>query len=344
MNGLLPKLRSTALVAAITVVLLEIALQVFYRISVGGFLYERMAIPIYVSDPHRCYAVAPNLEYVHHTHEYEVVYRTDEHNFRVSGNKSLAEDEKSKTGLRVLMLGPSFAFGWANDYEDSFAAQITRRLDGSERPAELLNLGTPGQQIGRQLCWVQNQAAQFRPDLIIQTVYGWLGSIATSCDDSDCPMVLDGFLLSPHANWRQRLSEHSKRSAIVFYSWYLTRRIQIAAFPDAGTELPTRVANTDLGSIAELERRYRSYLAFMHGALGPDVPVVLVFIPYAYAVRPSDSPRWGLIIRPSGCRCVFSSASPPARCAKPVYRSSTRPMRSSRQTPGSACIFLSTCI
>ena len=223
------KLRSAILFALITLALLEVVLQVYYRVSVGAFLYERMAIPIYAPDPDRCYAVAPNLEYVHRTQEYEVVYRTNGDGFRVSDQKASGVDDAAGDVLRVLVLGPSFAFGWANRHDDSFAARVARRLDRPEQPVDLLNLGTPGQRIGQQLCWVQRQAARFRPGLIIQTVYGRLGSIAKLCETTDCPVVRDGFLLRPDTGWRERLVENSKRSAIVFYSWYLTQRIRVAA-------------------------------------------------------------------------------------------------------------------
>src|SRR4051812_13342902 len=55
----------------------EASLQVFYRLSVGRWLCEWWAIPIYEADPIRVYRLKSNLDYLHQTREFTARYRTD---------------------------------------------------------------------------------------------------------------------------------------------------------------------------------------------------------------------------------------------------------------------------
>ena len=71
------KVLDLCIIAVVTFGLTESALQCFYRISVGRWLMEWWAVPIYASDPLRVYRVKGNLNYEHITREYRVTYETN---------------------------------------------------------------------------------------------------------------------------------------------------------------------------------------------------------------------------------------------------------------------------
>ena len=280
--------------AFITLVLLEAVLQVYYRVTVGSLLFDRMVIPIFVADPVRCYAVKPNLDYVHRTGEYAVRYQTDEQGFRVAADSLAITADEVGDKMRVLYLGPSYAFGWGNELADSYADLISQLLSGAGHGVEALNLGTPGQPIANQLCWVAQEAKSFRPDLVIQTVFGRPGKVVKECNTNWCPEVKHGYLSNSDVSLNKRMSEVAKTSAIVFYGWYMTKRYMVAKhWESTDPEMSDRSAAASVVN-DDLFGSYAGYLAYVRASLGYDVPVVFVFIPYSYTVRPADSGRWGI--------------------------------------------------
>ena len=135
--------RKRILFTIVTVMLLalfaEASLHVFYRLSVGRWLWEWWAIPIFEADPIRVYRVKANLDYVHQTSEFTARYFTDSLGMRTAGGKQPAPAIAKPDGTyRILALGPSFAFGWAVNYEDSYVYRIAlRRGDLGEDVLEL---------------------------------------------------------------------------------------------------------------------------------------------------------------------------------------------------------------
>src|SRR4051812_33147633 len=171
----------------------EGSLQIFYRLSVGRWLCEWWAIPIYEADPNRVYRVKANLDYLHRTREFTARYNTDALGMRSDGHTPAASIAKSNDVYRVLALGPSFTFGWGVNYEDSYINQLAAGLRVPGKRIEVLNLGTPSQPISFQLKWLRETGFLYQPDLILQTVYLEFDAIDT--DDSlpkRLPVVKDG--------------------------------------------------------------------------------------------------------------------------------------------------------
>ena len=70
---------------------------------------------------------------------------TNSQDFRVARGQGDFSLEKNAWKYRALLLGPSFAFGWAANFEDSFAAQLEKRIEqagfAGQRDVEIINAG-----------------------------------------------------------------------------------------------------------------------------------------------------------------------------------------------------------
>ena len=274
----------------------EASLQVFYRVSVGRWYWQWWAIPIYETDPVRVYRLKSNLDFVHQTSEFTARYRTDETGLRTDGRRPSPTVAKPENTFRILNLGPSFAFGWGVNYEDSYVLKIADGLRVPGRQVELINLGTPSQPISHQLKWLKEIGHRYQPDLIVQTVYGDLGALET--DDvlpAALPTVGNGYLYQPGttgaASWAKKARLYS---ATVYFGWRIYNVVSGARSDAAGdgrefyktTEAPKGNA-TDEGV-----RRYRRYLDFVGCALTNQPQIVFVHVPASYVVRPADITRF----------------------------------------------------
>ena len=176
-------------------VLLELSLQGYSRLTAGRFLFERMVIPIYAADADRCYKLKAGLAYRHRTNEYQVTYHANEQGLRTDSHRRELPAQKRENGVRILFLGPSFTFGWGNDYEDAYPTLSGSLLQEDGIDAEVVNLGTPGQPVSYKFCWLENQGKLFQPDVIVQTVYGSVANLASRCWRPDtCPTLKNGYL------------------------------------------------------------------------------------------------------------------------------------------------------
>lgn len=280
---------------AIPFVFLELSLQIFYRATSGEFLFRRMTIPIYSADEHRYYKNQPNLSYRHRTNEYDVTYYTNSQGFRTDSSRQQISFSKSATTYRVLFLGPSFTFGWANNYEDSYASIIGKSITAPGKNIEVLNLGTPAQPIGYQLCWLEEMGRKFKPDMIIQTIYGNVVDFDTECQEpSNPPFVRNGYLYASDPTLGQRLFQTAKNSAIVFYGWSIYQSLVPDEENNIGLGLELNEQSElvpDRINMAKVES-YNKYIQFVKKAVSPDVPIVFLYVPLSYVVRPADMKRW----------------------------------------------------
>jgi hypothetical protein len=286
-------LMAWALVLALT----EASLQLFYWATVGRWLSEWWAIPIYATDPIRVYRVRENLDFLHKTEEYTARYYTNALGMRTDADRRLPEDPKPKDVFRILSLGPSFAFGWGVNYEDSYIYQIAKALRVPGKRIELVNLGTPSQPVCYQLKWLKHTGG-YHPDLIIQTVYGDNSGIEDNDTlPEDGPYVKDGYLCSPtktvFGQWFKKIRLYS---ATLFYGWQLYARLSALVTGRSqivgdgrefyrGTSLSGNMSET--GSLAQ----YRNYIQFVNAEVANKPLIVFLHIPFAYVVRPADISR-----------------------------------------------------
>lgn len=291
-------MRTLGRLGLITLVLLalELLLQGFYRLTTGDVLWRRTALPIFDRDELRCFRLQPNLAYRHRTSEYDVMIYTNAQGLRTDEGRRPIELDKPPGVRRILFLGPSYAFGWGSSFEHSYAAQVGRGI-GACPPVEIVNLGTPGQQSGTQLCWLRTTGSRLRPDLVIETVFGHPGALEDDCpDELSCPLVEHGYLVrasgDPGPGWGRLAAEGLKRSSLVFYAWYLQRRYFATSVTLAdAADMPSDDASTRFGDLELLADRYEDYVGTVRRAAGTAVQVAFVYIPPAYVVHAEDLKR-----------------------------------------------------
>ena len=296
--------RKRIVFTVLTIILLalfaEVSLQGFYKLSVGRWLWEWWAIPIFEADSIRTYRLKSNLDYLHQTREFTARYRTDAVGMRSVGDGRTPNVQKSNDTFRVLALGPSFAFGWGVNYEDAYIYQIAQRLRVPGKRVELINLGTPSQPIPYQLKWLRETGHVYQPDLIIQTIYA---DIVATLETNDTlpeikPAIRDGYLSqSGEMNFMTRLKRMRGYSALLFFGWHFYHAVTSHEKPNAGDGREfyrTTTASNALAGDAVLQG-YRNYTAFVHHAATNQPAIVFLFIPMAYVVKPSDIGRVGAV-------------------------------------------------
>jgi hypothetical protein len=148
-----------------------------------------------------------------------------------------------------------------------------------------------------QLKWLKHSGG-YQPDLIIQTVYGYIPDIDT--DDKlpeDQPYVKDGYLYSTREMslglWLKKIRLYS---ATLFYGWQLYATLSARATANApvvgdGREFYRKLDLAESGIEAKTLVRYRDYIDFVHGAVANNTQIVFLYIPFAYVVRPADISR-----------------------------------------------------
>lgn len=284
-------LKDAAIISATTLVLLEISLQLYYKISSGNFLFERVALPIYEADETRGFKVQGNLAYRHRTNEFDVVYYTNAAGFRTDERRQPIPIRKEPGRFRVMFLGPSFAFGWANDWRDTYAYLVGEGLDARLGDAEVVNAGVPSQSINAQLCWYEQMGQHYRPDLIVVTLY----AEAISALGAECQLpangfrVDDGYLVQADAGWFSAIKSYAKNFGVVFYGWFVFQTLAAdAENPPRQASARTGTADPAASTVSRL-RRLRDFLV----RTGRHEPtVLLVYVPPSFVVQPADRVRY----------------------------------------------------
>jgi hypothetical protein len=273
----------------------EASLQVFYRVSIGRWLWEWWAIPIYDTDPVRVYKLKPNLDFTHRTREFTARYRTDALGMRTDEPGRVLSVPKPRDVFRILSLGPSFAFGWGVNYEDSYVCRVSKGLKIPGKHVELLNLGTPSQPQSYQLRWLSQTGYRYEPDLIIQTVYGAIPGLDTDDQLPDHPFRVKNGYLEPEGKLTFSLWVRKTRrySALLFYGWHFYQEILRPEKAPAGDgrEFYRKVDSTQDSVASNTVREYTHYTRFVHGVLTNKPPIVFLYIPPMYVVRPADLGR-----------------------------------------------------
>ncbi len=285
------------ILAGLVVVYLELLLQVFYYATVGDFLFRRALPPIYAADPVRCYRVASNLEYVHRTNEFTIDVFTNSLGMRTDASHREYAIDKPDDVYRILVTGPSFAFGWGANYEDIFPTLIEKVLRVPGKRVEVMNLGTPSQGSAHQLCWIQKVGHVYRPDMVLHVSYGnEVNPVATECPvDLECPTIEDGQLVPARVDKIVRAKAFVKRFALVFYGYYAYNAVvKPGPAPDATRSLYAKSENAagTEATFEEISETYASQAEFLKSLLGPETDVAFIYLPYSFAVHPGDIVRF----------------------------------------------------
>ena len=290
----------TLLLIVFSIVLVETGLQILYRLSADQWLWQWWTIPIYENDPHRVYRVKENLDYLHKTSEYKARYFTNAQGFRTDKEQKTINVEKPIITYRVMYLGPSFAFGWGVDYEQSYAYLISKGLHASNKKIEIINVGTPSQAMNFQLSWFEKKGYMYAPDIIVQTVFAdscW--NIATDGTlPENLPYVKDNYMRYPpaktsHEVFQRIIKKARLYSALVYFSWRLYATLSPGEEKSGtGEELYNEPTYSETCKPDIILKKYRDYQRFVWGALNKEIPVVFLYIPSSYIVRPADVVRF----------------------------------------------------
>jgi hypothetical protein len=280
----------------IPIVCIEMLLQAFYRISNGGFLFERVNLSINSPDEYRVYKAQPNLNLRQRTNEFDVTYFTNSQGLRTDSQRKDIKKVKPDNTYRILFLGPSFTFGWANNYEDTYVSIISENITAAGKNIEIMNLGTPAQPINYQFCWLEEIGYQYSPDMVIQTVYGEPRIVPTDCHiPTDHPTVHNGYLYNTTDSFRIRILSLVKNSAIVFYGWYIYQFMISTDDNNEGIGTELYESTSDTLSDKDYINQVKSYgdnIAFVRSTVKREIPVIFVHVPVSYVVRPADLSRW----------------------------------------------------
>ncbi|MCA9859550.1 MAG: hypothetical protein KC438_07505 [Thermomicrobiales bacterium] len=281
----------------LSIVLIEVLLQTFYFVSVGDFLFRRALPPIYAADPIRCYKVASNLTYTHRTNEFETEIFSNSLGLRTASDHREYTPTKPDDVYRILVTGPSFAFGWGSNYDAIFPTLIENELKIPGKRVEVINLGTPSQPSSHQLCWLEKVGYAYQPDMILHVSYGReVNPVATSCPATlECPGVVDGQLVPRGLGPLRRAKAFAKQFALVFYGYYA---YNVIAKPPPGVDESRSFYGQEenaAGGDEEFDRTAETYLAhreFLKALLGPRTEVAFLYLPYSYSVHPEDVDRF----------------------------------------------------
>jgi len=280
----------------------EGALQLFYRITAGDFLFSRTGLPIYAAEPWTGLGNRRDYELDHHTSEFHAHYYNNHEGFRVPRPGLEYARAKPPGTLRVMLLGPSFTYGWGVDYEASFAGVLERLLAeggfAGAQKLELINAGVPS--VGSQLEWFEHVGVEYQPDLVIQFVYGSMA--VSNRRKSDLVVDDEGYLLprqQEHGAW---LREQLKKSATIFYGWILWTKLdalrggaaeQGGAVLGAGRPLEQSARFDPADARVQEAQAFYDELASRVRAAGAEL--LVVYFPLSYAIHPEDMSRWRLL-------------------------------------------------
>ena len=293
-RGLLRRLPGLCGYLLLLLVVVEVGLQAFYRVTNGAFLFRRNALALYVPDPHSVWAVKPNLRAKHQTPEYTIDLHTNSQGFRVSAAHEEYQPGRDPSRYRIVLLGPSFAFGWGVKYEDTFAAQLPQHLAqagfAAGRRIEVISRGVPGLPPANNLDWLKTVGRRYQPDLIIQFAYG---SMAASSTPTHLE-IHDGYLVYPNATLASRAKSLSKNSALVFYSWAISSKLRARherrKVEGAGRDLTVM---TDFApNTPEVADAVALYDDLRRTAQSMGAHVLVMYVPVAFSVHVEDMARW----------------------------------------------------
>jgi hypothetical protein len=279
-------------------VFVELSLQGFYRVTAGAWLSARVDVPRYVPNLYSTFWNKPDMAMAHNTNEFRVMVHTNSQGFRTSAAHEEYALDKDPRMVRVMLFGPSFAFGWAVNHEDTFLVRLRDLLRadgfGAGRAIETINTGVPALGAEAHLRWYEAVGRHYHPDLAIQLIYG-----SMDVTEKDPQTVNpEGYLVPRRPDAWRRVVAIAKQSAIVFYGWVVVTRLrsafdrgkQVSEIQGAGRSITEHDVFDPRAP--ELQPSLRFYARLREVVQGGGGRLLIVYVPLSYTVHPEDVARW----------------------------------------------------
>jgi hypothetical protein len=281
-------------------VVLEIGLQLFYFFTVGQWLPSRANVAMYAPNKYSEYFNKANLSIPHNSPEFQTMIYTNSQGLRTSAEAADYPPGKQPGKKRILLLGPSFAFGWGVNYEQSFAAQLQEMLRDSVEygpNVEVINAGVPSLGLVQGLNWYRHVGKEFEPDIVIQFNTGSM-QVDSSGLWNNVEVNEEGYLIRKDATAGRRLIGYAKNSALVFYGWQaVTRSMSLFHQPQSGEKIEGVGREMELHDSfhpdnPEVVDSMKYYEDLRSTVEQSGAKLLVFFMPSSYCVHEEDISRW----------------------------------------------------
>ena len=284
------------------VVIAELSLQAFYWVNAGQPLWRRTASAMFASDPTTGFWNKRHLDFWQQTNEYSSHVVTNADGLRVASPETEYRPGRDSSRYRVLLLGPSFAFGWGVDYEQSFGHVLETLLNDSGfaggKRVEVINAGVPFMSAHQSFDWYEHRGSAYAPDLVILFTYGSV-DVADEYGSERVTVDRAGYLVPRNATRLDRLRGTVKSSGLAFYAWSVYSRLPAWKGSDAGAaksiEGAGRTLSSHSGFSPDGPEVTKSLATFRRGrelSAAGGARFMVVYFPIAYAVHREDLARW----------------------------------------------------
>jgi len=236
------------------------------------------------------------------TPEFAAEIFTNSEGFRVSSAHEEYGKGKPDNRFRILLLGPSFAFGWGVNYEDTFGAQLQQILRtrhfAKGAKIEILNHGVAGLPPANELEWLKHMGKQYAPNLVIHFVYG---SLEARSEPKTDIAVRNGVLVLTELTPKETIVAYAKNLATVFYGGVLAGKLYAWAsssispsqIEGAGRDMRNSVSFSIQDPVVGDSLVFYERLKESVSSSGADL--LVVYFPLGYVIYPEDRARWAIL-------------------------------------------------
>ncbi|MGH7493279.1 MAG: alginate O-acetyltransferase AlgX-related protein [bacterium] len=277
------------LLALLVLVVIELIGQLAYFLVVGEWLKNRAVLPIYrqAETPGEAHELRPNVNFENRSPEFNIKLVTNSQGFRVSQPSEITPPAKPEHEYRIMLFGPSFAFGAGVNYEDTWGKILGDLLQShTEKSVSVINAGVPSLGDYHVLKRAQRLIPAYHPDLVVFIKY-FPGITKYPPDTLRC--TADGYLVPNEQYW----VSYVKQSAIVYWLF----QIKGALGSSSSHEKEFAAAEGKLASWFD-SPHYQPWQAkfiseFERLAKDDSARLVMAYAPAQFEVHEDYLERWG---------------------------------------------------
>jgi lysophospholipase L1-like esterase len=158
--------RDTAIILLITALMMasvEIGVRIFAPQDLRTEYIE--GGPLGLKDPVLGHVNRPNVHAHVRAPEFKVEYVVDSRGFRA--NNIQENNDGSDAATKILLIGDSFTFGAANQYDEIWAVKLSQLFKENDSDVEIINAGVPGYSTAQQALFLERIFDDIRPDYVV---------------------------------------------------------------------------------------------------------------------------------------------------------------------------------